>query len=200
MSEWWTYRVADFLMYSARTWHRLIEQYNAAFWPLQLFALLLGLVIMALAVRAPAGQGRTIGGILTVLWGWVAIAFLWRRYATISTAGAWFAGAFGIQAILLAWAGPLRNTFSFGVRGAAGWLGVVLLAAAVLAYPFVSVLAGRGIAQAEVFGMMPDPTVLGTIGVLLIARGGWRRRLLAIPVLWCMVSAAMIWALRQEGG
>lgn len=200
MSEWWTYRAADFLMYSARTWYRLIEQYNTAFWPLQLVTMLLGLVVVALSIRPPPWQGRAIGGILTLLWLWVAVGFLWRRYATISIAGNWFAAAFGVQAILLAWTSPVRNSLSFGMRGLAGWLGLGLLLTAVLFYPFIPVLAGRGIARAEVFGMMPDPTALATIGALILARGPWRRRLLVIPVFWCVVSGAMLWALHQEIG
>jgi hypothetical protein len=196
MSEWWTYTVADFLMFSSRTWYRLIEVYNAAFWPLHIATLLLGLAIVVLVARQPAWQGRAITGLLAVLWTWVAVAFLWRRFATISTAATWFAAAFIFQALLLAWAGPVRNCLTFswrpGVRQAAG---MVLLALALLGYPLISVVSGRGVAPAEVFGMMPDPTVLGTIGALLLAEGRWRRRLLAIPLLWCVVSGATLWAL-----
>jgi hypothetical protein len=200
MSEWWTYRAADFLMYSARTWYRIIEQYNTALWPLQLVMLLLGLVVIILSVRPPPWHGRAIGGILAFLWLWVAIAFLWQRFATISTAGNWFAGAFAVQAILLAWTALVRNSLSFGMRGSPGWLGLGFLLIAVLFYPFIPVVAGRGVAQAEVLGMMPDPTVLATIGALILARGHWRRRLLVIPVFWCVLSGAMLWALRQETG
>jgi hypothetical protein len=34
MTEWWTYRLSDFLMFSARTYRRLFELYNAEVWPL----------------------------------------------------------------------------------------------------------------------------------------------------------------------
>ena len=30
MSEWWTYRLSDFLMFSGATWYRLLELHNAA--------------------------------------------------------------------------------------------------------------------------------------------------------------------------
>ena len=33
MSEWWTYRLSDFLMFSPRTYYRLFELYNAEVWP-----------------------------------------------------------------------------------------------------------------------------------------------------------------------
>jgi hypothetical protein len=42
---------------------------------------------------------------------------------------------------------------------------------------------------------MPDPTVLGTIGLLLLARGRFRGPLLVIPLLWCLLSGATLWAI-----
>lgn len=201
MSEWWTYTISDFLLFSPRTWFRLIEQYNDAFWPLHVAALLLGLLIIAIVVRPPATQGRVIAGSLALLWAWVAVAFLWRRYATINWAAIWFAAAFGTQALLLAWTGAVKGSLTFGMRrGARHWIGLALLVFAVVCYPWIAVMAERGIAQGEVFGMMPDPTALGTIGALLLAEGRWRRRLIVIPVLWCLLSGAMLWALSREFG
>ena len=49
MSEWWTYRLSDFLMFSPRTYWRLIENYNQAIWPAQVVALAAGLVLLWLA-------------------------------------------------------------------------------------------------------------------------------------------------------
>ena len=39
MSEWWTYSLSDFLLFSPRTYYRLLELYNLAIWPTQLAAL-----------------------------------------------------------------------------------------------------------------------------------------------------------------
>ncbi len=36
MSEWWTYTLSDFLLFSARTYYRLFELYNRDVWPAQL--------------------------------------------------------------------------------------------------------------------------------------------------------------------
>ena len=43
MSEWWTYRLYDFLLFTPRTYYRLFELYNAAVWPAQIAAIALGL-------------------------------------------------------------------------------------------------------------------------------------------------------------
>ncbi len=48
MSEWWTYGPRDLLMFSAQTYYRLFELYNRDLWPLQMLALVLGVVVLAL--------------------------------------------------------------------------------------------------------------------------------------------------------
>ena len=45
MSEWWTYRPSDFLLFSPRTYYRLFELYNAEVWPGHVLALALGLAL-----------------------------------------------------------------------------------------------------------------------------------------------------------
>ena len=45
MSEWWTYRPSDFLMFAPRTYWRLFELHNEAWWPAQpLLVLALSLI------------------------------------------------------------------------------------------------------------------------------------------------------------
>ena len=45
MSEWWTYRPSDFLMFAPDTYWRLFELHNAAWWPLGLLANVLVLAL-----------------------------------------------------------------------------------------------------------------------------------------------------------
>jgi hypothetical protein len=58
---------------------------------------------------------------------------------------------------------------------------------------------GRGWTQAELFGIAPDPTVLATMGLLLMAEGSPRVRwaALAPPVAWCLLSGATLLAMRS---
>jgi hypothetical protein len=67
MSEWWTYALSDFLLFSPRTYYRLIERHNAAVWPGQILSLGLGLVIAGLLRRPASWQGRVISAVLAVL-------------------------------------------------------------------------------------------------------------------------------------
>src|SRR6266545_3671958 len=113
MSEWWTYTLSDFLLFSPRTYYRLFELYNAAIWPAQVAAVGLGLAIPALLSRAAAVRGRLIAAILAACWLWVAIAFHANRYATINWAAVYFAWGFGFEAVLLIWTGIVRGGFVF---------------------------------------------------------------------------------------
>jgi NADP-dependent 3-hydroxy acid dehydrogenase YdfG len=47
MTEWWTYRLSDFLMFSARTYRRLFELYNTEVWPLPVVAFIGGALGLA---------------------------------------------------------------------------------------------------------------------------------------------------------
>src|SRR5687768_15818374 len=58
MSEWWTYRPEDFLLFSPRVYWRMFEQYNAALWPLHVLALAAGLVIILLVAWRPRTSAR----------------------------------------------------------------------------------------------------------------------------------------------
>ena len=68
MSEWWTYSLSDFLLFSPRTYYRLFEIYNVAVWPAQILALTLGAMIVALLRSGAAWRGRGAAAILTVCW------------------------------------------------------------------------------------------------------------------------------------
>lgn len=196
MSEWWTYTLSDFLMFSPRTYWRLVELYNRDFWPLQLPLLAAGLAALWLAAVRRVQAFRGIAGVLAAAWWWVGWAFLWERYATINWAAQYVALAFAAQAALLLAAGvvgrPASRPPGAAVRGF-GWL----LAVAGLLYPLVGLAVGRPWVQAEAFGMAPEPTALFTLGLLLlggqpVSRAG-RALLFAIPLLCLLLGVATGW-------
>jgi Family of unknown function (DUF6064) len=199
MSEWWTYTLADFLLFSPRTYYRLVARYNDAVWPGQLLALGLGIFIAVLVLRPVPQRGRIVAALLAAAWAWVAWAFLWRRFGTINWAATYFAWLFALEAALLLWSGVLRGRLGFRARGdRSGTLGLGVYLLAALAFPLWSPMAGHGWEQAEVFGIMPDPTAVATLA--LVAGTDRRWGLGVVPVLWCLISVAMHWAMRAGGG
>lgn len=194
MSEWSTYSLQDFLLFSPRTYYRLFEIHNRAVWPAQIVAVALGLAVLALTLRGGTRQGRAVATILAACWLWVAWAYLLGRYATINWAAFYLAAAFTAQALLLAWA-AWRGRLT--PRADADWAaraGVGLLAFALILQPLLGPLVGRLWAQVELFGIAPDPTIVATLGAALAAeRTPWE--LVAIPLAWCAISGATAWAM-----
>ncbi len=191
MSEWWTYRPSDFLMFSARTWGRLVESWNEALWPWQWAMAAMGLVMLVAAARDPRRERPWAIAVLAVAWAWVGWAFHWERFADVNTGARGFALAFGLQAVLLLALG-LRPAGAppTAMRGVG--LALALLA---LTYPLLAPSTGRGWAQAEVAGAMPEPTALFTAGLLLALPQRHRGLLLVIPVLALAVGGTTQWLL-----
>lgn len=196
MFEWWTYTLSDFLMFSAQTYYRLFELYNREIWPVQILAIALGIVILTCLQRAGARQGRVVAAILAACWFWVAWAFQLERYATIHWAARYFAIGFAIEALLLIWIGLIRGQLLFRPAASAIRLaGFYLFLFALAVQPLIGPAIGRPWLQAEIFGIAPDPTVVATLGVLLPVSGRTRSILLCIPILWCVISGATLWAM-----
>ena len=189
MSEWWTYRLSDFLMFSPATYWRLVERYNREVWPLQLLMLAAGLLLIWRTAVRPADR-RILAVVLAAVWIWVGWAFHWRRYAPINWAAEYFAAVYALQAMLLLAAGLPRPAGNPGASTGIREIGVALASIGVLVYPISGVLAGRPWSQAEVFGLMPEPTALATLGLLLATGQGRRGWLLLIPVLSLLVGIA----------
>lgn len=76
MSEWWTYRPSDFLLFSSRTYWRLFELHYAR-------------------------SARPLLLVTAAAWGFVAWGLHLQRYAGINWASGWFAAAFAVQCVLL---------------------------------------------------------------------------------------------------
>lgn len=198
MTEWWSYSLRDLLLFSPRTYYRLFELYNIELWPLQLFFLALGVAVLLLWRRRGDMAGRVLAAILALCWLWVAWAYHSQRYANINWAASYFALAFALEALLLLWLGVVRDRLSIAPGGGVRQrIGLVLFVFALLCFPLIGPLLGRSWPQAEIFGMAPDPTALATLGILLLCgvRPLWW--LFPIPLAWCLISGATLWAMES---
>lgn len=196
MPEWWTYRLSDFLLFSPRTYYRMFELYHAQIWPIHLAVLGSVVAIVVRLRREDECGGRAIAGLLALSWLWVAIAFHLQRYATINWAAKYFAVLFVIQGLLLVWHGVVRGRLRFGLsREWAARMAVGLLFVALMLEPIAGRIAGRAWRQVEIFGVTPDPTAVATLALLALSVPRAPRVLLVIPVTWCAIGGATLWAL-----
>jgi hypothetical protein len=190
MTEWWTYRPSDLLLFSARTYYRLFELYNAEVWPAQILTIGVGGALWLALWQQRARALQVATALLGAAWLWVAWAFHWQRFAVINWAATGFAAAFAIEGLLLlAWAlfGAPRHIAA--AQGRTRWAGLALLLFAVALQPALGPMLGRPLPQAEIIGLAPDPTAMATLAVLLLSTSRSNRRafwlLWPLPLLWC---------------
>lgn len=196
MSEWWSYRLSDFLMFSPRVYFRLIERYNQEFWPLHIAFLITGLAAIAFAATPGSRFRRSVLPILAVAWLFCGWQFLWLRYATINWAASYAAFAFFLQTGLLLLS-VLRKDESATVP-AFRIAGTGLALFGLLAYPLLALSFNGSFAAAEIFGIMPDPTAIATLGTVLALKGGRAWLLMPIPILWCTFSGLTLWTMWDD--
>ena len=185
MSEWWTYRPSDFLMFAPRTYWRLFELQNEALWPVQPLLLLAVLVLVVGAWRRHLPSLRTGALGFALACAWVAWDFLGQRYAPINWAASGFAWAFALMAaalLALTLRRPYATRYAWPQRAG---LGLMLWAA--LVHPLLALAAGRPLAQAEVVGLAPDPTAIATLGLLLCIEARPR------ALVWLLRSGTLAW-------
>lgn len=189
MSEWWSYRLADFLMFSAQTYFRQFELYHRAIWPLHLLAAAALLLILYTLWRRRERLIRLTLFLCACAWLWQAWVYHWQRFAEINLAAGYYAVGFVMQGLLLLGLAIFNKDFTV-VNTAAlkSKHKLFLLALVVLIHPLSGLLLGRGWRQAELILLTPDATALLTLAVLLILQVkkiGW---FVLLPLLWLLIS------------
>lgn len=165
--------------------------YNAAIWPAQIVAYVLGLVAIAAVWSRQSIASRLIPFILALMWALNGIGYHFLYFSTINPAAKLFAAFFVLQAILLAASAVAANGMRFGIgRELHSFAGLAVIVYAMLIYPTLGILAGHGMMAGPMFGVAPCPTTIFTIGMLLLARGQWVAWLSIIPLLWSVVGLA----------
>ncbi len=205
MTEWWTYRLQDFLMFAPRTYYRLFELANAEQWPLHLLALAIGAAILALLAWPRWRHGEAVAcALLALPWLWVGWAFLWQRYAPINWAAAVMAMLFVLEAaLLLARAGARR-----GAAGCAGGVAASRRLRPVAVCAGAASAAGAGAGAAVAAGRVVrhrarphgarHPRLAAACACQPYAqRTSARAGVLSwcVPLLWCLASGATLWAM-----
>lgn len=177
--------------------------YNQAVWPAQWVLGALALVALCLVVAKPVEwSSRAVSAILGALWLWLGLAYHLAFFAAINPAAYAFAAVSMAGGLALLWFGVVRGRlrFQFSLRGR-GLMGLLLIAFALVAYPFWSMLAGHHYPAFPTFGL-PCPTTLFTVGMLAFLVPPYPRAALVAPVLWCLVGvqAAFLLGVPQDLG
>lgn len=184
------------LPFTAEILDALVGRYVVAVWPLPVVAPVLALLALALMLRPLPGGGRAAAALLAAAWAGVGIDFHIRTVAAIDFLAPVYGGFFLVQAALLTWSGVLRGRLAGGPPRAAGaWIGFALAVLAIAGYPLLALLAGRSWPGLPIVGVTPDPTVMLTLGLVLLGAGRPPLHLLVVPALWALVAGVTGWML-----
>ena len=156
----------------------------------------IGLAIVALLIGKRGRHERIIAGLLAACWLWIALAFHYQRYAQINWAATWFAVAFACEALLLVVAGVLAGRLVLQPpRSGTLWIATSIVAISILGYPVLAPLTGRPWTTPRYSAWRQIRPAIASVAVLALVRGRIRWLLLVVPVLWCAVAAATLWAM-----
>lgn len=171
MNDWTSYRLQDFIPFTADVYFRLLERMGETFWPLHLLTLALGAASIVLALK---GHTRLACLLPAPLWAFVAVAFFSLTGLGLDTA-------------------PRRTSPPVVIGMAIALFGLIIL-------PLMALLTGSSWYQAEVFGIHADPTAITTLGLALIMLRGFALWITAIiPALWLLISGLTLQVLNASG-
>ena len=184
------------LSYTVEVLQSLLAYYNQALWPGHLLAVALVLLALLLVAFPQRWGGRAIAAVLAAGWLWVGWVYYIERLGRIDFSAPLYGAAFLLQGLLLLWTGALRGALRWTVRlDLYGSVALLLLLIAVFLLPASVWFENAGWTQLRLVGLMPLPTVLFTIGMLLLTAGKTPLHLTVIPLLWALAAGATAWTL-----
>lgn len=194
---WSSYSLVDFIPIELETYLRLFIRANNALWPLPLLIIFFGLIFLVNLIRR---KSNTLYLYCAAAWLFSAYQFHFSLLNELHWIGYYFGCLFVIQAALL-----LLFYFQEKSKPAIGKpvvtpepykriLGLSIILFGLILYPLIPFVTNRPLESAEIVGIAPDPTCLVTIGILLATnRARWW--LLAIPLLWSILSGVVSYAM-----
>lgn len=203
MTDWWSYRPGDFLLFSAEVYGRLLERHNEAFWPWQMPLLaVLALACLVTLTRSRPAVARITLALFAGAWLLVTWAFLWRLYANINWAMDYVIPVFIVQALVLAALGAIApGTRQLPPRRVPRLVGMALLFHGLCLHPLLSLTTPWPVTTAQTAAIFPDPLAIATLGLVLATTRGLRATvMMLIPALWCLFSGATLLLLDQWQG
>ncbi len=174
--------------------------YNRAVFPMQVILVSAALVAMFLAVKTSKSSNRFVSAILVFFWLWMGVAYHLLFFSRINRAAFFFGAFFIFQAVILFYAGVLKDELTFRFRfDTSGVIGALLILYALVVYPLLGFVFGHVYPQSPTFGL-PCPTTIFTFGLLLWTDKKMPWYVLPIPLLWSLigVAAALSLGIRED--
>ena len=191
------------LPFSRPEFFQVFSDYNESIWPSQIIAGVLGLVGLLLLFSQRSWADRAIAAILAALWAATGIGYHWMFFASINSAAYLFGGLFLTAALLFVVEGTFRARIRFELsQTVRGCLAVSLIVYSLVVYPLLGLLVTHPYPETPLFGVVPCPTTIFTLGLLMVASHPRPMLLAAVPLIWAAIggTAAFLLEVTQDWG
>ncbi|MDZ7634309.1 MAG: DUF6064 family protein [Bacteroidales bacterium] len=167
----------------------MLERFNTDWWPAHIFMYLLAAIVIYFAIRKTNYSGKAVTVILVFLWIWVGTVFNLLYFSKLYPMAYIFVVMFILEGIILAVAGLYLNRLTFRVRAdLCGLIGGILIIYSLAGYPLIAHLTGREYPHLLLTGMMPCPTAIFTLGLLLWTEKPMPKIVPVIPVVYALTG------------
>jgi hypothetical protein len=190
------------LPFTQQQFFEVFSRYNEAVMPLQIGLVLLGLSAFGAMVVRRCDSDRVVSAILAGLWIWMGVVYHLIYFREVNPAATLFGIMFLGGAAVFTWVGVVQGRLVFDCESRARRVaGHVLIAYALVGYPFVSAVLGREFPQMPTFGL-PCPTTIFIIGILAFLSAPVPRYVFAIPIAWALIGsqAALVLGVYEDLG
>jgi hypothetical protein len=162
--------------------------YNLAIWPMQVFAYLAGMVALYSATKQTRFSDNIASGILSFFWVWTGAVFCVFFWAPSYPAAYAFGVLYVTQGVVFL-LNAIKPALSFkSQRNAFALIGWLFIAYAMAGYPLVGYFLGHVYPRSIPFGLVPCPTAVFTLGLLMLTDKGVPRHVLVIPAIWSICA------------
>jgi hypothetical protein len=161
----------------------VLERYNLAIWPLQIFAYIFGFLALFFTIKRFKYSNQIILAVLSFFWLWTGAVFC-PIYWAPTYKFAYLFGALCIIQGLLFLTGAVKSEMSFKFRtDQYSIAGILFIIYAIGGYYLVGIFLGHVYPMSFPFGLVPCPTAIFTFGFFLLADKKFPKYYLIIPVI-----------------
>ena len=165
----------------------MLAGYNQHVWPLQAVAYGLGVLSVCIAVRTFNGSSKIVSLVLSFFWLWNGAVFGIFYWGPEYAPAYLFSALLVVQGIFFLVSGVFRSDLTFKCKSDGYSIsGLVFIVYALAGYQFFGYFLGHRYPVFFPPGLVPCPTNIFTIGILLLTDKKLPRHLMVIPVLWSL--------------
>ena len=171
------------LSFSLEEFLLVLESYNLDIWPLQIIAYVLILLVFFISLKPTKYSAKILSVILSLFWFFTGIVFCFIYWAPSHIFGYFFGICCTVQGLLFLYS-IFRSNATIGSPDKTHTLiGILFIAYAMIGYQVLGYYLDHIYPKFFAVGLVPCPTTIFTLGILLIINKSIPIKYFVIPLL-----------------